>query len=40
LRTRVADAGEALYLRRYDGLAADREVRHLLESLSGSSTRS
>lgn len=40
LRTRIADEGEDLYLRRYDGPAADRGVRHLIESLSGSSTRS
>ncbi len=40
LRTRLAAEGEDLYLRRYDGLAADRAVRRLLESLSDSSTRS
>jgi glycosyltransferase involved in cell wall biosynthesis len=40
LRTRIAEEGEKLYLRRYDGLAADQGVRRLFESLSGSSTRS
>jgi glycosyltransferase involved in cell wall biosynthesis len=40
LRTKIADEAERLYLRRYDGRAADEGVRRLLEDLSGSRTRS
>jgi glycosyltransferase involved in cell wall biosynthesis len=40
LRTNITDEAERLYLRRYDGRAADEDVRRLLEDLSGSRTLS
>lgn len=38
LRTQIADEAQQLYLRRYDGRAADEQVRRLLEDLSISRT--
>ena len=40
LRTRIAGEAEKLYLDRYDGRAADEDVRRLLEDLTGLRTRS
>jgi glycosyltransferase involved in cell wall biosynthesis len=40
LRIRLAEAAQERYLARYDGRAADEDVRRLLEEVGGTSTRS